>query len=100
MGKNRFRWPLKDDTAVYELQLTLCRHIAMSNGCDEILYGASARNCETEHIKHGYLSRNLKFVLNISTASRSLLQQTEVTDVSHDQCSLILVPSVLAVSPI
>ena len=26
------------------------------------------------------------FVLNISTASRSLLQQTEVTDVSHDQC--------------
>ena len=23
---------------------------------------------------------------NISTASRSLLQQTEVTDVSHDQC--------------
>ena len=35
---------------------------------------------------HNYLSRNLKFVLNISTASRSLLQQTEVTDVSHDQC--------------
>ena len=26
------------------------------------------------------------FVLNISTASRSLLHQTEVTDVSHDQC--------------
>ena len=38
------------------------------------------------NIKHNYLSRNLKFVLNISTASRSLLQQTEVTDVSHDQC--------------
>ena len=30
-------------------------------------------------INHNYLSRNLKFVLNISTASRSLLQQTEVT---------------------
>ena len=26
------------------------------------------------------------FDLYISTASRSLLQQTEVTDVSHDQC--------------
>ena len=38
------------------------------------------------NIKHNYLSRNLMFVLNISTASRSLLQQTEVTDVSHDQC--------------
>ena len=37
-------------------------------------------------IKHNYLSRNLMFVLNISTVSRSLLQQTEVTDVSHDQC--------------
>ena len=37
-------------------------------------------------IKHNYLSRNLVFLLNISTASRSLLQQTEVTDVSHDQC--------------
>ena len=38
------------------------------------------------NINHNYLSRNLKFVLDISTASRSLLQQTEVTDVSHDQC--------------
>ena len=38
------------------------------------------------HIKHNYLSRNLMFVLNILTASRSLLQQTEVTDVSHYQC--------------
>ena len=38
------------------------------------------------YINHNYLSRNLQFVLNISTASRSLLQQTEVTDVSHDQC--------------
>ena len=37
-------------------------------------------------IKHNYLSRSLVFVLYISTASRSLLQQTEVTDVSHDQC--------------
>ena len=37
-------------------------------------------------VNHNYLSRNLKFVLDISTASRSLLQQTEVTDVSHDQC--------------
>ena len=36
MGQNRFRWPLKDDTAVYELQLTLYRHSATSNGCDEI----------------------------------------------------------------
>ena len=39
-----------------------------------------------QNVKHNYLSRNLMFVLNISTASRSLLQQTEVTDVSHDQC--------------
>ena len=38
------------------------------------------------NIKHNYLSRNLVFVLYISTASHSLLQQTEVTDVSHDQC--------------
>ena len=38
------------------------------------------------HIKHNYLSRNLVFALYISTASRSLLQQTEGTDVSHDQC--------------
>ena len=38
------------------------------------------------NIKLNYLSRNLLFNLNISTASRSLLQQTEVTDVSHDQC--------------
>ena len=38
------------------------------------------------HIEHNYLSRNLVFDLYISTASRSLLQQTEVTDVSHDQC--------------
>ena len=37
-------------------------------------------------IKHNYLSRNFVFFLNISTASRSLLQQAEVTDVSHDQC--------------
>ena len=37
-------------------------------------------------VNHNYLSRNLQFVLDISTASRSLLQQTEVTDVSHDQC--------------
>ena len=50
MGQNRFRWPLKDDTAVYELQLTLYRHSATSNGCDEILYGASAYSCETEHV--------------------------------------------------
>ena len=34
-------------------------------------------------INHNYISINLKFVLDISTASRSLLQQTEVTD---DQC--------------
>ena len=40
VGQNRFRWPLKDDTAVYELQLTLCRRSATSNGCDEILYGS------------------------------------------------------------
>ena len=39
-----------------------------------------------KRINHNYLSRNLQFVLDISTASRSLLQQTEVTDVSHDQC--------------
>ena len=38
------------------------------------------------NIKHNYLSRNLVFVLYISTASRSRLQQTEVTDASHDQC--------------
>ena len=38
------------------------------------------------NIKHNYLSRNFMFFLNISTASHSLLQQTEVTDVSHDQC--------------
>ena len=38
------------------------------------------------NVNHNYLSRNLKFVLDISTASRSLLQQTEVMDVSHDQC--------------
>ena len=37
-------------------------------------------------IKHNYLSRILVFALYISTASRSLRQQTEVTDVSHDQC--------------
>ena len=36
--------------------------------------------------KEYYLSRNLVFDLNVSTASRGLLQQTEVTDVSHDQC--------------
>ena len=36
--------------------------------------------------KHNYLSRNLVFDMYISTAFRSLLQQTEVTDVSHDQC--------------
>ena len=30
------------------------------------------------------------FDLYISTASRSLLQQTEVTDVSHDQCHVTL----------
>ena len=41
---------------------------------------------EINLIKHNYLSRNLVFILYISTASRSLLQQTEVTDVSHDQC--------------
>ena len=38
------------------------------------------------HVNHNYLSRNLKFVLDISTASCSLLQQTEVTDVSQHQC--------------
>ena len=36
VGQNRFLWPLKDDTAEYELQLTRCRHSATSNGCDEI----------------------------------------------------------------
>ena len=53
MGQNRFRWPLKDDTAVYELQLTLCRPSATSNGCNERLYGDSACNCETEHVVVG-----------------------------------------------
>ena len=53
VGQNRFLWPLKDDTAEYELQLILCRHIATSNGCDERLYGASACNCETEHVVVG-----------------------------------------------
>ena len=48
-------------------------------GCEEDKYKIA--------IKHNYLSRNFKFVLNISTASRSLLQQTEVTDVSHDHWS-------------
>ena len=46
-GTEQVRWPLKDDTAVYELQLTLCRHSATSNGCDERFYGTSACNCET-----------------------------------------------------
>ena len=41
VGQSRFRWPLKDDTAVYELALTLCMHSPTSNGCDEILYCAS-----------------------------------------------------------
>ena len=38
------------------------------------------------NIKNNYFSRNLVFDLYISTASRSLLQQAEVTDVSLDQC--------------
>ena len=50
VGQNRFQWPLKDDTAVYELELTLCRHSAMSNICDGILYCVSACSCETEHV--------------------------------------------------
>ena len=52
MGQNRFRWPLKDDIAEYELQLTLSRHSA-SSGCDERLVGASVCNCETEHVVMG-----------------------------------------------
>ena len=43
-------------------------------------------------IKHNYLSRNLVFILNISTASRSLLQQTEVTDVSQAGVGLVGAP--------
>ena len=54
VGQNRLRWPLKDDTVVYELQLTLCRHSATSNGCDERIYGASACNCETKHVVVGF----------------------------------------------
>ena len=50
VGQNGFRWPLKDDTAVYKLQLTICRLSATSNGCDESLYGASACNLETAHV--------------------------------------------------
>ena len=61
MGQKRFRWPLKDDTVVYELQLTLYRRSATSNGCDEILYCgcdeilycASACSCETKHVVVG-----------------------------------------------
>ena len=53
VGQNRFRWPLKEDTAVYELQLTLCRPSATSNGCDERLCGVSACSCETEHVVVG-----------------------------------------------
>ena len=45
---------LKDDTAVHELQLTLCRHSATSNVCDESFYGDSACNCETEHVVVGF----------------------------------------------
>ena len=44
---------MKDETAVYELKLTLCRHSATINGCDERIYGASACNCETEHVVVG-----------------------------------------------
>ena len=51
--QNRFRWPMKDDTAVYELPLTLCRHSATSNGCDERLFSARACSCETEHVVMG-----------------------------------------------
>ena len=47
---------------------------------------STAINNQLLTMKHNYLSRNLVFVPKISTASRSLLQQTEVTDVSHDQC--------------
>ena len=50
VGQKRFRWPLKDDTPVYELQLTLCKHSSTNNGCDERLCGASACNGETEHV--------------------------------------------------
>ena len=50
VGQNRFRWPLKDDTAVYELELTLCKHSAMSDRCDGILCCASVCSCETEHV--------------------------------------------------
>ena len=53
MGQNRFRWSLKDDTVEYELQLTLYRHSATSNGFDERLCGANACNCETEHVVVG-----------------------------------------------
>ena len=53
MGQNTFRLPLKDDTVVYEMQLTLYRHSATGNGCDEILYCASACSCETEHVVVG-----------------------------------------------
>ena len=56
-----------------------------------ICYGSKYLNVIRKYkcigfIKHDYLSRNLKFVLNVSNASHSLLQQTEVIDVSHDQC--------------
>ena len=37
-------------------------------------------------VKLIYMKIATKFILYISSASRSLLQQTEVTDVSHDQC--------------
>ena len=50
-------------------------------------------------IKHNYLSRNLVFILYISTASRSLLQQTEVTDVSHHQCHVTQAGVGLVVAP-
>ena len=53
VGQNRFQWPLTDDIAVSELQLTLCRHSAKSNGYDEKIYGASACNCETDHFVVG-----------------------------------------------
>ena len=51
------------------------------------------------YIKHNYLSRNLLFNLNISTASWGLLQQTKLTDVSHDQCHVTQAGAGLVGSP-
>ena len=65
---------------MYDVQVLLFYAITLYNSYEIVIVKRKP------HINHNYLSRNLKFVLNISTASRSLLQQTEVTDVSHDQC--------------